>query len=120
METWVREDKNVKKFLDPGEGGPSWDDVRVRQTFDASTGYMIDYLVVSPRVKNNTRNMGWLPPGVTHTKTVFRYEPKRKMRSHNAAMNHDWKKKSPDNYKLKKKRNKKNMGKFVGYPNRRL
>ena len=33
----------------PGYGGPKWDDVKIRQTFDALTGYMIEYKVCSSR-----------------------------------------------------------------------
>ena len=46
--------------------GPDWEDVRVRQTFDSQTGYMIEYLIVCSNDKDYER---LLPPGVTHTKT---------------------------------------------------
>ena len=41
--SWVREDKNVMFYIDTPEHGegPRWEDVRIRQTFDACTGYMI-------------------------------------------------------------------------------
>ena len=48
LKSWVREDKNVMFYVDNPEygGGPKWKDVKIRQTFDALTGYMIEYKVV--------------------------------------------------------------------------
>ena len=44
LKTWVREDKDVRYYVDnTGYGGPKWDDVKIKQTFDALTGYMIEY-----------------------------------------------------------------------------
>ena len=40
-------------------------------TFDALTGYMIEYKVVNPGENQYTKR---LPMGVTHIKTIFRYE----------------------------------------------
>ena len=52
-------------------GGPSWKDVRIRQTFDAKTCYMIEYKIISP---GEEHPMTRLPVGVSHIKTIFRYE----------------------------------------------
>ena len=52
-------------------GGPKWKNVRIRQTFDDLTGYMIEYKVVHP---GGNHHMKRLPMGVTHIKIFFRYE----------------------------------------------
>ena len=75
LKSWVREDKNVMFYVDnPEHGGPKWDDVKIRQTFDALTGYMIEYKVVH---LGDNQYMKRLPMGVTHIKTIFRYEDTR-------------------------------------------
>ena len=73
LSVWIREDKNITQFTTTNCGGPRWDSVRVRQTYDVPTGYMIDYMVVNGDIPHQflTRS---LPIGVTHTRTIFRYE----------------------------------------------
>ena len=63
LKVWTREDKNVMYYVDTdgGEGGPEWKDVRIRQTFEAQTGYMIEFLIVHPGEKHLCKK---LPPGI--------------------------------------------------------
>ena len=108
LKSWVREDKNVMFYVDNPEhgGGPKWKDVKIRQTFDALTGYMIEYKVVHP---GENQYMKRLPMGVTHIKTIFRYEDtKSKSKGkHPNKISHNKKN------KRKKKGKKKNTRKFV-------
>ena len=69
----VIEDKSVMFYVDNPEYGcgPKWKDVRIRQTFDALTGCMIEYKVVH---LGENHHVTRLPMGVTHIKTIFRYE----------------------------------------------
>ena len=107
LKTWVREDKDVRCYVDnPGYGGPKWDDVKIKQTFDALTGYMIEYKVVHPGENQYLRR---LPLGVTHIKTIFRYEDtgNRRKGKHPNKISHNKKN------KRKKKGKKKSMRKIV-------
>ena len=105
LKVWTREDKNIMYYVDTdgGEGGPEWKDVRIRQTFEAQTGYMIEFLIVHPGEKHLCKK---LPPGVTHTKTVFRFvdqdSKRNKKIKHNPNKSH-YKK---NNKKKKGKKNK--------------
>ena len=87
-------------------GGPKWKDVKIRQTFDALTGYMIEYKVVYPR---ENQYMKRLHMGVIHIKTIFRYEDTRNRSKgkHPNKISHN--KKS----KRKRKGKKKSMRKIV-------
>ena len=108
LKVWVSEDKNLMFYIDNAEhgGGRKWKDVRIRQTFDALTGYTIEYKVVYPGGNHHMRR---LPMGVTHIKTIFRYEDTRNRSKgkHPNKISHN--KKS----KRKKKGKKKNMRKIV-------
>ena len=69
--------------------------MRGRQTYDVPTGYMIDYMVLNEDIPHQclTRN---LPIGVTHTRTIFRYEAvviKNKFKSNKRRHKKDIKKK---------------------------
>ena len=99
LKPWVREYKNLVFSVDNPEhgGGPKWKDVRIRQTFDALTGYMIEYKVVHP---GGNQHMKRLPMGGTHIKTIFRYE--------------DTKSKSKGKHSNKISHNKKNKRKNIG------
>ena len=50
LKVWTREDKNALFYMDTDEeaGGPDWNHVRARETYDAVTGYMIEFLVIHP------------------------------------------------------------------------
>ena len=95
-------------YVDNSEhgGGPSWKDVRIRQTFDAKTCYMIEYKIIRP---GEEHPMMRLPVGVTHIKTIFRYEATHNKRrgKHPNKISHNKKKKRNNKYK------KKNMRKIV-------
>ena len=102
LKSWVREDKNVRFYIDTPEhgGGPRWEDVRIRQTFDARTGYMIEYRVIHPYEDHTMKR---LPMGVTNIKTIFRYESKEDKDKDNHSNNSSQKKKKKRNKKVKKK-----------------
>ena len=108
LKSWVREDKNVMFYVDNSEhgGGPRWKDVRIRQTFDANTGYMIEYKVIHPWEDHHMRR---LPVGVAHIKTIFRYEDTKDKRKgkHPNKISHNKKKKRNN------KGRKKNVSKIV-------
>ena len=110
LKTWVREDENVTHFQTTEADGPDWGDVRLRQTFDARTGYMIEYLIVCSNVKDYER---LLPPGVTHIKTIFRYESTKPVREVSSKSRLSKGKKHHNNNKAKTKKNKKKHSRFV-------
>ena len=80
--------------------------MRIRQTFDALTGYMIEYKVVHPE---ENQYMKRLPMRVTHIKTIFRYEDTRSESKgkHPNKISHN------NKSKRKKKGKKKSMRKIV-------
>ena len=47
LKVWVRKDKNIMFYIYNPEhgGGTKWKYVRIRKTFNARTGYMIEYTV---------------------------------------------------------------------------
>ena len=80
LKSWVREDKNVMFYVDNPEygGGPKWNDVKIRQTFYALTGYMIQYKVVHlgenqymkrlPIEDTKSKSKGQHPNKISHNK----------------------------------------------------
>lgn len=82
LKVLVREDKIVMFYINNPEhgGGPKWKDVRITQTFDAHTKYMIEYTVVHPWEDHCMRS---LPMRVTHINTIFRYEDSKGKKKEN-------------------------------------
>ena len=72
---------------------------------------MIESLVVCSNVKNYER---LLPPGVTHIKTIFRYEPKHEVREVNSKLKLSKGKKYHNSNKARRQKNKKKFSKVVG------
>ena len=74
LKVQTREDKNILFSVGTDEeaGGPNWDNVRVRETYDAFTGCMIEFLVIHPWDRRYMKER--LPMGVVHTKPILRYE----------------------------------------------
>ena len=46
---WQSEDQNRKKFLTTWPGGPKWDKVISRTTYDMETGRIIEHLEIDKR-----------------------------------------------------------------------
>ncbi len=46
LHVWERLDKKAKVFRTSGEYGPSWDQVRERRTYDATSGELIERVSV--------------------------------------------------------------------------
>ena len=74
---WQSEDKNRKKFLTTWPGGPKWDKVISRTTYDMETGRIIEHLEIDKRTSATMLHRR-LPLGVTWIKTVLMYTGEEK------------------------------------------
>ena len=115
MKVWIREDRNAMFHIDNSEagGGPAQKDVRLRQTFDGKTGFIIEQSAIHPWDDQNLIKKR-SPMGVTHIKTVFRYEDtkdrkKGKRKSINRSLHTKKNKKSNKGKKQGMRKNVKDM-----------
>ena len=69
---WSRIDKDRKCFLTTKAGGPKWNDVMSRTTYDLDNGNMIEYIQIDETISNEFFNRK-LPKGVKNVKTVLQY-----------------------------------------------
>ena len=69
---WFRMDKNKKCFLTTKAGGPKWNDVISRTTYDLDNGDMIEYIQIDETISDEFLHRK-LPMGVKNVSTVLQY-----------------------------------------------
>ena len=73
---WSREDRDVKRYMTTKTGGPAWNNVVSRTTYDMLTGRIIEHLNIDRSVGAATLHRK-LPPGVSCIRTVLHYKEKK-------------------------------------------